>query len=203
MEAYDNQDFQSLVNDADLVVPDGKPLAIGLKLLGNRNSHQVRGADITRELLKCCSKNGFTLGFYGGTQEAIDKIKEMVRKEYPSIKLGCAVSPPFRKLSVQEDNNYIEQINESDVQILLVGLGCPKQEQWMAEHKGHVKAVMIGVGAVFDFLSGTKSEAPKWIHTIGFEWLYRLLSEPKRLWRRYAVYNPRFIWNFSKQLMTK
>jgi N-acetylglucosaminyldiphosphoundecaprenol N-acetyl-beta-D-mannosaminyltransferase len=203
MEAYDNQHFQSVVNDADLVVPDGKPLAVGLKLLGNKSGQQVRGADITRELLKYCSNNGIVLGFYGGSQEAINRIKEMVSKDYPDIKLGCAISPPFRKLSVQEDNDYIEQINKSGVQILLVGLGCPKQEQWMAQHKGRVKAVMVGVGAVFDFLSGTKSEAPKLIQIIGLEWLYRLLSEPKRLWRRYAVYNPRFIWNFSKQLMTK
>jgi N-acetylglucosaminyldiphosphoundecaprenol N-acetyl-beta-D-mannosaminyltransferase len=111
------------------------------------------------------------------------------------------ISPPYRELTQEEDQEYIETINNSGVQILFVGLGCPKQEIWMANHKGKVNSTMGGVGAGFDFLSGTKKEAPSWGQEVGLEWLFRLMLEPKRLWKRYLFYNPRFLWNFAKQLI--
>lgn len=107
----------------------------------------------------------------------------------------------FRALDDLEDEAYAREINGAGVQILFIGLGCPKQEKWMAAHKGRVNAVMVGVGAVFDFLSGEKREAPRWMRSVGLEWLFRLMSEPKRLWRRYLILNPRFLWHFGKQLM--
>ncbi|MCU7945061.1 MAG: WecB/TagA/CpsF family glycosyltransferase [Candidatus Thiodiazotropha sp. (ex Cardiolucina cf. quadrata)] len=112
------------------------------------------------------------------------------------------ISPPFRELNKLEDTGFVDKINSTEVQILFVGLGCPKQEKWMAQHKGEVHAVMVGVGAVFDFLSGTKKEAPRWLQSLGLEWLFRLLSEPNRLWKRYTIHNPRFIWHFFKQLLS-
>ena len=201
METYDDSEFREMVNNADLVVPDGKPLAVGLKMLGCNNCQQVRGADLTRMIFQQADMNNRVIGLYGGTPDAIKKITEIISLEYPSIKVGCAISPPYRELSDDEDAYFISVINKAQVDILLVGLGCPKQEKWMAMHKDRVEAVMVGVGAVFDFLSGTKKEAPHFLQVLGLEWLFRLLSEPGRLWKRYAVHNPRFIWYFSKQII--
>ncbi|MEW8656825.1 MAG: WecB/TagA/CpsF family glycosyltransferase [Candidatus Thiodiazotropha endolucinida] len=201
MEAYDDYEYQDCINTADLVVPDGKPLALGLRLLGKKQAQQVRGADLTRELLQIANNNNIVIGFYGGTEDAIKRITTIISHDYPDIKIGCAISPPFRRLVKQEQDEYIKQINRSSVQILFVGLGCPKQEKWMAKHRSDVRTVMIGVGAVFDFLSGVKKEAPVVLQNIGLEWLFRLLTEPKRLWRRYLIHNPRFIINFTKQIL--
>ena len=203
MEAFDDSQFQNVVNSSDLVVPDGKPLAIGLKLLGSDTAEQVRGADLTKELLQLADKKKLVIGLYGGTEIAIENFGAYIELAYPNAVLGCAISPPFRPLNDQEDQEFVQEINEAGVQILFVGLGCPKQEKWMAAHRGRVNAVMVGVGAVFDFLSGEKREAPRWMRSVCMEWLFRLLSEPRRLWRRYLILNPRFIWHFGKQLITK
>lgn len=201
MESYEDNQFQQLVNNADLVVPDGKPLAVGINMLGIKDAKQVRGADLTRQLLKFANTRKLVVGFYGGTKEAVNSIVSLIERDYSSIKLGCSISPPFRDLTEKESNDFIKTINESDIQILFVGLGCPKQEKWMANHKGKITAVMIGVGAVFDFLSGTKKEAPLFLQNLGLEWLFRLVTEPNRLWYRYAKHNPRFIWYFLKQIL--
>ncbi len=201
MEAFDCPAFQHLINEADLVVPDGKPLAIGMRLLGAANTEQVRGANLTRALLDLVNNKHLIIGLYGGSEAAVIKFMAFIKNEYPSAETGCAISPPFRALTEQEDRDIVQKINDAGVQILFVGLGCPKQEKWMAEHKERVNAVMIGVGAVFDFLSGTRKEAPSWVQHIGLEWFFRLTSEPKRLWRRYMILNPRFVWHFGKQLL--
>jgi N-acetylglucosaminyldiphosphoundecaprenol N-acetyl-beta-D-mannosaminyltransferase len=201
MEAYDNCTYQRVVNSADLVVPDGKPLIISSRLLGNTPIEQVRGADLTRKLLSISNMSRLTIGLYGGTPEALQKMVRTITMEYPKIKIGCVISPPFRELTRQEKEADIVKINNSAVQVLFVGLGCPKQEMWMSNHKGRVYSVMVGVGAVFDFLGGTKKEAPEWLQSIGLEWLHRLIYEPKRLWKRYAKHNPRFLWYFTKQLL--
>ena len=203
METFDDPEFRVLVNNADLVVPDGKPLAIGMKLLGSPTAEQVRGADLTKELLRLADTREMTIGLYGGTEKAVKNFVSYIRRSYPSARIGCAISPPFRILDDREDEAYVREINETGVQILFVGLGCPKQEKWMAVHRGKVDAVMVGVGAVFDFLSGEKREAPRWMRSVSMEWLFRLLSEPRRLWRRYLILNPRFVWHFGKQLITK
>ncbi|MCG7976924.1 MAG: WecB/TagA/CpsF family glycosyltransferase [Candidatus Thiodiazotropha taylori] len=203
METFDNEQYREVVNTADLVLADGKPLAIGLKMLGCAENEHLRGADLTRAILKDCDERREVVGLYGATEETMKGIVSLIGNNYPNIKIGCAVSPPFRQLSEEEDNKHVQMINDAHVQVLFVGLGCPKQEKWMAEHQGKVMAVMVGIGAVFDFLGGTKNEAPKWVQQIGLEWLFRLLTEPRRLWKRYAIYNPRFVWHFTKQLMLK
>lgn len=202
METYDSELFRQVVNNADIVVPDGKPLVISSRLLGRKESNQVRGADLTRALLELSNERGLTLGFYGGSEQALESISALISNKYPNIKLNCLISPPYRELSEKECNDYVETIKKAGVQILFVGLGCPKQEIWMAKHKGKIDSVMIGVGAVFDFLSGTKKEAPVWIQKLGLEWFFRLLSEPRRLWKRYFIHNPRFIWNFTIQFVS-
>jgi N-acetylglucosaminyldiphosphoundecaprenol N-acetyl-beta-D-mannosaminyltransferase len=120
-------------------------------------------------------------------------------KEFPTLNIACSISPPFRPLTVEEDEIYIQQINDAGVRILFVGIGCPKQENWMAAHKERLLCVMIGVGAAFDFFSGRKRHAPRWMQKAGLEWLFRLVSDPRRLWRRYLKHNPRFVWHFGKQ----
>ena len=124
-------------------------------------------------------------------------------REHPSLEIAYAYSPPFRPLSVEEDAEITGKINGSGTQILFMGLGCPKQENWMAEHKKRVSCVMLGVGASFDFYAGNVSESPAWLGKVGLEWLYRLTQEPKRLWRRYLILNPRFIWRAGRQILSR
>lgn len=203
MEVYDDAAFADIVNTADMVVPDGKPVALALKLLGHPDAKQVRGADITLALCEMAANKGVPIGLYGGEETALVDFERFLKTKFPSINIGCAISPPFRELSAQEDADIVEQINQANVQILFVGLGCPKQERWMAAHKGQINAVMLGVGAVFDFLSGNKKEAPRWVQSMGMEWFFRLCSEPGRLWKRYLKQNPRFIWYFLQQWLLK
>jgi len=201
MEVYDDSGFSDVVNAADKVIPDGKPIALGLKLLGHTEATQVRGGDITLTLCEMAASKGLVVGLYGGEEAVLADLSRFLTSKFPGINIGCAISPPFRELSAQEDADIVAQINEAKVQILFVGLGCPKQERWMAAHKGQINAVMLGVGAVFDFLSGNKKEAPRWVQSIGMEWFFRLVSEPRRLWRRYFKHNPRFIYFFTLQLL--
>jgi len=201
MESFDDSTFLKLVNEADLVVPDGKPLVWAQKLLGVKNARQVRGMDLTLSLCAHTAKLGIPIGFYGGSQSILNKLQEELKLRYPQIMIGCAISPPFRPLSENEDNEYVTKIKDSGVKILFVGIGCPKQEKWMAEHKLKINCTMLGVGAAFDFISGEKRYAPHWIQVAGFEWLFRMLCEPRRLWKRYMKQNPRFLWYFGKQLL--
>jgi N-acetylglucosaminyldiphosphoundecaprenol N-acetyl-beta-D-mannosaminyltransferase len=132
------------------------------------------------------------VGFYGGDPEVLRRCIEVCRQRFPSLDIAYAHSPPFRPLSISEDRAVVREINASTARILFVGIGCPKQERWMASHKGIVNVVMLGVGAAFDFLAGVKPMAPAWMQRMGLEWCFRLATEPRRLWRRYGYHNPRF-----------
>jgi len=199
MESFDDPTFCKLVNDADLVIPDGKPLVWAQKLLGEKRTQQVRGADITALLCEESTRSGIPIAFYGGTDQVLHDLELVLKAEYPGINIVCKIAPPFRALTPKEDLQYIQEINDSGAEILFVGIGCPKQERWMAEHKASLSCVMLGVGAVFDFMSGNKPEAPEWLRKMGLEWFFRLVCEPKRLWHRYLTQNPRFIFHFAKQ----
>lgn len=204
METFDSTDFCSVVNTADLVIPDGKPLSIAQKLLGHKGAAQVRGQDIMNALCDLSGVKNINIGFYGGSSDTIlDLVKSNLMEQYPDIKISYSYSPPFHSLNDEEDLNVVKQINNSNVDVLFVGIGCPKQEVWMAEHKEKLHCVMLGVGAAFDFIAGNKKHAPRWLQNIGLEWLFRLLSEPQRLWKRYLKQNPRFVWYFILQLLGK
>lgn len=204
MEAYDNAGFQAIVNEADLVVPDGKPLVWAQKLLGHKEAEQVRGQDLMEALCKHSLRDKLKVGIYGGKDtSALQCVKVNLSRLYPGIAISYECSPPFRPLTEEEDAAVVSSINENEIDVLFVGVGCPKQERWMAEHKDHLSCVMIGVGAAFDFISGQKKHAPYWMQTIGLEWLFRLFSEPRRLWRRYLKNNPRFVFYFICQLFGK
>ncbi len=193
MEAYDDAEFRQIVNAADLVTPDGMPLVWVMRLQGLRQQERVYGPALTQFVLEAANREGIPVGFYGSTPQTLEKLKRNVQQRYPSLKIAYLYAPPFRPLTPEEDEEVVRAINDSGTRILFVGLGCPKQERWMAAHKGRVQAVMLGVGAAFDFLAGVKPQAPRWMQRAGLEWLFRLASEPRRLWRRYLLNNPRFV----------
>lgn len=204
MEVFDSQEFSNVVNSADLVVPDGRPIFWAQQLLGAKNAQQVRGQDIMNEICSASEVKGLAIGLYGGaSEEILEQVRHKLTCTFPKINIVFSYSPPFRQLSQLEDENIVDAINKSGVDVLFVGIGCPKQERWMAEHRYRVNSVMLGVGAAFDFISGNKKHAPRWMQKIGLEWLFRLLSEPKRLWKRYLKQNPRFIYYFLQQWLLK
>lgn len=193
MESYDSSAYRAIVNAADLVTPDGVPLVWALKLLGVAAPTRVYGPTLTLHILERASAAGVAVAFYGGTPEVLARLGEACQGRFPALQIAYAHAPPFRPSTTEEDEAVVCEINRSGARIVFVGLGCPKQEIWMASHKGRVNAVMLGVGAAFDFLAGAKPQAPAWLQRAGLEWVFRLMTEPRRLWRRYAYHNPRFI----------
>lgn len=193
MEAYDSPEFQNIVNTADLVTPDGMPLVWMLQCLGYSKQERVYGPDLTIKLIEAAVTGEVSVGFYGGTVETLVQLTATFKDKYPNLKIAYSNSPPFRQLTDEEGQTVIRTMNASGAKILFVGLGCPKQERWMAVHRGKIQAVMIGVGVAFDFHSGRKRQSPLWMQRSGLEWLFRLVHEPARLWRRYLYHNPRFV----------
>ncbi|MCL4275873.1 MAG: WecB/TagA/CpsF family glycosyltransferase [Anaerolineales bacterium] len=194
MEVHDSPEFAKIVNNADLVVPDGMPLVWMMRLKGQRDQQRVYGPTLMLHVLAMAARENIPVGFYGGAPQVLDALVERMKERYNGLNVVYAYSPPFRELNRQEKEEIVKNIDRSGVRILFVGLGCPKQEIWMAEHRGKVHAVMLGVGAAFDFHSGLKLQAPSWMQRLGLEWLFRLLTEPRRLWKRYLYHNSRFIF---------
>lgn len=201
MEAHDCADFQRVMNQADLVTPDGMPLVWGLRLLGLSDAERVYGPDLTPALLEMASTNAVPVGFFGASPSTLAALRRILNQRYPQLQTAYFYSPPFRTLTIEEDREVVNEINRSGAKILFIGLNTPKQDYWMAAHRDRVQAVMIGVGAAFDFLAGTKRQAPRWMMRIGLEWFFRLVSEPRRLWKRYLKHNPRFVVLFALQLL--
>jgi N-acetylglucosaminyldiphosphoundecaprenol N-acetyl-beta-D-mannosaminyltransferase len=201
MEAFDSAEFRQVLNGADLVTPDGKPLVWALKGLGVRGASQVRGTDLTTHVVKRAARENVPIGLYGGTPELLEVFTQTLKTRFPEIQVACRIAPPFRPLTPEEDEIVTQEIVASGARILFVGIGCPKQERWMAAHKGRIPAVMLGVGAAFDFHTGRVRQAPRWMQAAGMEWGFRLLMEPRRLWKRYAKHNPRFVGLLLLQLL--
>lgn len=201
MESYDAPDYQRCINDADLVTPGGMPIVWFMRLLGVRGQPRVYGPELTLRVCEAAARAKVSVGFLGGTAEVVRDLARNLERRYPGLPVVFSYSPPFRPSTPQEDQEVCAQIAASGCRILFVGLGCPKQERWMAEHRDRVRAVMLGVGAAFDFISGHKPQAPGWLRSMGGEWLFRLATEPRRLWRRYAYHNPRFVALAGWQLL--
>lgn len=200
MEAVDHEDFREIMNAADLVTPDGMPLVWSLRLFGNPAATRVYGPDLTRVLLRECEWAGVPVAFYGGTPDALARLRKFVASAHPELAVAYCCSPPFRPLTPEEDERVTREIHASGAGVVFVGLSTPKQERWMAAHRGRIGAAMVGVGAAFDFLSGAKPQAPRWMMRSGLEWLFRLMTEPRRLWRRYLKRNPRFLARMAVEL---
>jgi len=192
MEAHDSSEFQQVMLDADLVTSDGMPLVWILRLLGVSIAGRVYGPNLMLKVLEAAAVAGIPVGFYGGTETALPELVRRAKARFPALNVVHAESPPFRPPTNAEDEQTTRTIVESHARILFVGLGGAKQDRWMSAHRGRIPAVMLGVGAAFDFFAGAKPQAPHWMQKRGLEWLFRLLTEPRRLWKRYLFHNPRF-----------
>jgi len=201
MEAFDSPAFRQVVDGSDLTTPDGRPLVWALKASGIKRPSQVRGADLVLHVSEHAEREEVPIGLYGGTSESLERFVRVLKGRFPNLRIACQISPPFRALTPEEDAEVVEKLVASGARILLVSLGCPKQEIWMAAHKGSIPAAMLGVGAAFDFHTGRVRQAPRWAQRMGLEWVFRLLLEPRRLWRRYAKHNPRFVVLLALQLL--
>lgn len=194
MTARSDASFGATVARADMAVPDGMPLIWMGRKAGLALRDRVAGPDLFAAFMKQTQGRGYKHFFYGGMPATIDTLIAKVKADYPETNVVGSYSPPFRPLTQEEDDAVVALINEAAPDVIWVGLGCPKQERWMEEHRHRLNtAVMLGVGQVFDIYAGTIKRAPKWMQRSGLEWLYRLCSEPRRLWRRYLVYNTRFV----------
>ncbi len=193
IEAYNSKEFANIVNSADIVTADGKPLCVGLKLINGIDQERVAGMDLTPSLLKEAELNNIKVFLYGSTDEVLEKIQKVAKEKYPNLAIVGAISPPFRVLSEAEIANDINTINDSGAGLVLVALGCPKQEKWMYSMKGKIQGVMVGVGGAFPVFAGIQPRAPKWMQDYSLEWLHRLSQDPKRLFKRYFVTNSLFI----------
>ena len=195
--AHDDAHSHTVQSEAAFVLPDGKPLSVYSRKHGFADAERVTGPDLMLELFK--RDNGLRHYFYGSTEETLTMLREKLMEQYPNLKIAGMVSPPFHELSDAEDAEEVRKINESGADIIWVGLGAPKQENWMYEHKDKVQGVMIGVGAGFDYHAGNIKRAPKWMQKMSLEWLYRLLQDPKRLFKRYLVTNTRYLYLIKKE----
>ena len=193
--------FAAALAQADLATPDGAPVAWMLRRLGHAGQPRINGPDL---MWRCCADaaaRGTSVYLYGGTEEVLVRLQQRLRAAFPGLRIAGASSPPFRVLSAEEDAAAVAAINASGAGVVWVSLGCPKQELWMHAHRGRVQAVMVGVGAAFDYHAGTTPRAPRWMQEAGLEWLHRLASEPRRLWRRYLVTNTLFVLAAVRQLL--
>jgi len=202
IEAYQDPNFASVLSGADLVTPDGMPLVWMLRLMGAPNQDRVAGLDVLIALCHAASSDNVSIFFIGSQPSILDRMRKRLETEFPNLKIAGMEPLPFRPLTPDEDEEVIKKLNDSGAGIVLVSLGCPKQEVWMAQHKGKVHAVMIGLGGAFPVYAGIHKRAPQLIRSMGFEWLYRLAQEPRRLWGRYSRTIPIFIWLACKQLLT-
>ena len=195
--------FGRVVNGADMATPDGEPVAWMLRRLGHSAQRRLSGPDLTWVLLDRCANRSLPVYFFGSSRETLVNLAQRIAKAFPQLQIAGFEAPPFRPMTDDEDTAAVDRINTSGARLVFVGLGCPKQEYWMAAHRGRVNAVMLGVGAAFDFHAGTISRAPAWMRKYGLEWLHRLWSEPRRLWKRYLVTNTLFVLGAAWQLLFK
>ncbi len=201
-EARQDPAFRAILNGADLVVPDGMPLVWLGRLHGHGLKRRVYGPELMLAFFERTARRGHRHFFYGGAPGVPQELAETLVARFPGTKVAGTYSPPFRSLSAEEGAQIVQEINAAQADVLWVGLSTPKQERWMYEHRDLLNVpVMVGVGAAFDFHTGRMKQAPVWMRENGFEWLFRLLHEPRRLWRRYILQGSQFVLNVSLELV--
>lgn len=203
VEAWKDEAFARVVNEADFATADGMPVLKALNKFNGINQERVAGNDVMPAIMKAAEKQGLKVFLYGGKQEVLDMIEAKAALEMPNLTISGSCSPPFRALSGTEMDEMAQMINDSGAHIVLVSLGCPKQEKWMAAMKGKVNAAMLGVGGAFLLYAGIDTRAPKWMRDLSLEWLYRLALEPRRLFKRYLITNTTFVALFIKQMFSR
>jgi N-acetylglucosaminyldiphosphoundecaprenol N-acetyl-beta-D-mannosaminyltransferase len=203
MVAQEDAAAMQAVRGASLVVPDGQPLVWALRALGRPLPDRVYGPDLMLKHCERAAANGTRIFLYGGrNQGALVQLTLNLRRQYPGLRVVGGCSPPFRDLDEDELDAIAQEINRTGADVVWVGIGVPKQEKWMAAMRDRLDApVLVGVGAAFDFHAGLVPQAPSWMQSAGLEWAFRLAQEPRRLWRRYLRYNPRFVAGFARQLL--
>jgi len=202
MESRKDPELKRVLNQSAANFPDGMGTAGALKVLGNRFKERVRGVDLMLRLCSYASQNGMRVFLYGNTEETLIALRRRLNVLFPGIPIVGAVSPPFRELTQVEDKLIINRINRSNPDILFISLGAPKQEKWMAIHKGEIKAIQLGVGAAFDFIAGNIKQAPKWMQKTYLEWLHRLPQQPKKTVIRMAML-PEFLILLLEQYISE
>ncbi len=196
MEARHSPFFRRVLDSADLCVPDGMPLVWIGRSRGYPLKHRVYGPDLLLDFCRQTNAKGYRHFFYGGAPGVPEALAEKLKRQFPMLEVAGTYSPPFRPLTPEEDARVVEMINCAAPDVLWVGLGCPKQECWMYEHRDQLRVpVLVGVGQAFDLHAGLLQQAPVWMREHGLEWLFRLLAEPRRLWRRYLIYNSEFVFS--------
>lgn len=202
MESQADPELRKIHNQAGLVTPDGMPMVWMSRLAGHKHVDRVYGPDLMLAVCEASLQKGYRHFFYGGNEGVPELLRDKLQEKFPGLLVVGTYSPPFRPLTPEEDAAIVSQINAARPDIVWVGLSTPKQERWMAAHLGKVQApVMIGVGAAFDFHAGLKPQAPRWMQRSGLEWFFRMVSEPKRLARRYLQNNPKFVMAVLMQLL--
>ncbi len=201
IEAHWDTKFASMVNGADLVTPDGMPLAKAMKLLYGIKQERVAGMDLLPDLLLKAQEEQLGVFFYGGTDEMLQRTKEYILKLYPQLSKHEYFSPPFKPLTEEEEVVIIDKINNSGAHLVFVALGCPKQEKWMSGMKGKINSCMLGIGGALPVMIGMQKRAPQWMQKLSLEWVFRLYQEPKRLFKRYLITNSLFIILLIKDLI--
>lgn len=197
-----DQLFRQRINEFDMVAPDGQPVRWALnRFHGLCLKDRVYGPFLTLHVCQAAAEQGVGVYLYGSTPEVLQRFEQALQRRYSALKIVGAESPPFRSLTPEEHAKTIERINASGAGIVLLGLGCPRQEVFAHENLGRIRAVQLCVGAAFDFHAGNKRMAPTWMQKRGLEWLFRLISEPRRLWRRYLVTNSLFVFLFTRRLL--
>lgn len=196
-------EFRRVLNCADLVTPDGAPIAWLLRCFGHKNQPRINGPDLMWKLCAAAAHSREKIYLYGASPETLNRLTQRLTEFFPTLVIAGSESPPFVGRTTQIDQQAVDRINDSGAHLVFVSLGCPKQEHWMALHQGHINAVMLGVGAAFDYHAGTLRRAPPWLQRLGLEWLYRLAREPRRLWRRYAVTNFLFVLFLGAHLLRR
>jgi N-acetylglucosaminyldiphosphoundecaprenol N-acetyl-beta-D-mannosaminyltransferase len=201
MSAREDAGARAAVLGATLAVPDGQPLVWALRALGNGSATRVYGPDLMANACARAAADGTPIFLYGGrTPDALQQLQRRLRTRFDGLRIAGVYWPPFRELSGEEQDAVVELINSAGAAIVWVGTGQPKQEKWMLRMRPRLDApLLVGVGAAFDFHAGLVAQAPRWMQRAGLEWSYRLAREPRRLWRRYARYNPLFSWAFARQ----
>ncbi|NYG31351.1 WecB/TagA/CpsF family glycosyltransferase [Sphaerotilus montanus] len=201
--AQQDPDFHDVIQQADMATPDGAPVAWMMRRLGYRDQMRINGPDLMFRYCAQAARRDERVFLYGNTPETLETLQKRLHKAFPTLQIAGCYSPPFRALTPEEDAEIVQRINASGAGTVWVSLGCPKQERWMAAHRGRINAVMVGVGAAFDYHAGTLQRAPVWMQRHGLEWLHRFWSEPRRLGRRYLVTNTRFMLQVVKQLLSR
>ena len=193
--SYEDAAYCAIQNGGLMAIPDGGPLSTVGQKRGHKNMERTTGPSLMGEIFKISAKKGYRHYFYGSKEETLELLYQKLTSNYPGIQIAGMYSPPFRPMTEEEVKAIIERINETKPDFVWVGLGAPKQEKWMAAHQGKIDGLMLGVGAGFDYYAENIKRAPSWMQKHNLEWVYRLVQDPKRLFKRYWSTNTKFIWN--------